>query len=257
MSLEIILGPMFAGKTSTIQSIVRRHEALGMKCVIYKPISDTRYGSNEYICSHDQERVKAIPAKNLTNHMLLEPYIQAKLVVIEEGQFFEDLYEFVIKAVDQDKKHVFVAGLDGDCFRQPFGQMLDLIPLADSVVKMNALCKPCADGTAALFTYRMTASTEIVEVGGSESYMPLCRKHYLNYTALRNLECPECASDLVGSVYRPRCSKCSWTYETASDSVPLNQTVDLSTIQETLTGLPTNYLQEQTTVDTCQKLQFV
>ena len=154
MSLELILGPMFAGKTSALQSIVKRHSALGIKCVVYKPVSDTRYGSDTYMCSHDLTKVEAIPAKNLTNHALMDPYLEAKIVVIEEGQFFEDLYDFVLRAVDKDKKIVIVGGLDGDCFRKPFGQILQLIPLADTLTKLTAFCKICADGTPGIFTYR-------------------------------------------------------------------------------------------------------
>lgn len=216
MSLELILGPMFAGKTSALQSIVKRHSALGIKCVVYKPVSDTRYGSDTYMCSHDLTKVKAIPVKNLTNHALMEPYLEAKIVVIEEGQFFEDLYDFVLKAVEQDKKIVIVGGLDGDCFRKPFGQILDLIPLADSIIKLTAFCKLCADGTAALFTYRMTESKEIIEVGGEETYMPLCRNHYISY------------SELLGPVGA------------------------LPTIQVTLDIPPTESLLEQTIGDTYQ-----
>jgi len=249
MSLELILGPMFAGKTSALQSIVKRHSALGIKCVVYKPVSDTRYGSDTYMCSHDLTRVKAIAAKNLTNHALMDPYLEAKIVVIEEGQFFEDLYDFVLKAVEKDKKIVVVGGLDGDCFRKPFGQILDLIPLADSITKLTAFCKICADGTPGIFTYRLTESKETIEVGGDEMYMPLCRSHYNEYTALFNSECPMCSSDLVGSVYRPRCSKCPWDLdsETAKGSELLNPYEGLPTIQVTLDTPPTESLLEQTT----------
>ena len=179
MSLELILGPMFAGKTSALQSIIRRHEALGINCAVYKPVSDTRYGGDFYIYSHDQTKVAAMPVKYLTQQQLYEPYTESKLIIVEEGQFFEDLYEFVVKAVERDGKHVVVGGLDGDCFRKPFGQILQLIPLADRVTKLNSLCKVCADGTVGLFTFRKTKSKEIVEVGGPEAYMPLCRKHYI------------------------------------------------------------------------------
>lgn len=179
MSLELILGPMFAGKTSALQSIIRRHEALGIKCAVYKPVSDTRYGTDFYIYSHDQTKVAALPVKYLTQQQLYEPYTDSKLIVIEEGQFFEDLYEFVLKAVEKDGKHVVVGGLDGDCFRKPFGQILNLIPLADRVTKLNSLCKMCSDGTIGLFSFRISKTKEVIEVGGSETYVPLCRKHYI------------------------------------------------------------------------------
>jgi thymidine kinase len=216
MSLELIIGPMFAGKTSALQSIIRRHEALGMKCAVYKPMSDTRYGKDFYMYSHDQSKVSALPVKYLTTHQEYEPYTISKLIVIEEGQFFDDLHEFVLKAVERDGKHVVVAGLDGDYFRKPFGQILQLIPLADRVTKLTSLCKACGDGTIGLFSFRTNKSKETVEVGGSEAYIPLCRKHYITY------------------------------------SESLDRDEPLPTRQETLADLPTASLPWQTRLDTCQ-----
>lgn len=250
---------MFAGKTSALQSIIRRHEALGIKCAVYKPVSDTRYGGEFYIYSHDQTKVAALPVKYLTQQQLNDTYAQSKVIIVEEGQFFDDLYEFVLKAVECDGKHVVVGGLDGDCFRKPFGQILQLIPLADRLTKLTSLCKLCSDGTIGLFTFRKSKSKEIVEVGGMDTYMPLCRKHYLNETALRNSECPQCSSALAGSVYRPRCSECPWDSdaEKANDSEMSTQAVDLPTIQVTLEDPPTMSLPTQTTPDICQTSQFV
>ena len=245
---------MFAGKTSALQSIINRHQALGIKCAVYKPVSDTRYGGDFYIYSHDQTKVSAYPVKYLTQQQLYDTYAQSKLIIVEEGQFFDDLYEFVLKAVERDGKHVVVAGLDGDCFRKPFGQILDLIPLADRVTKLTSFCKICADGTIGLFTFRKTKSKEVVEVGGPEAYMPLCRKHYLNETALKNSECPQCSSGLAGSVYRPRCSECPWDSQVTC-SEKLDRDEPLSTIQAPLEGHPTMSLPTQTIRDICQTSQ--
>ena len=250
---------MFAGKTSALQSIIRRHEALGIKCAVYKPVSDKRYGADFYIYSHDLTKIPAHPVKYLKQQQALESYKVSKLIVIEEGQFFDDLYDFVLKAVERDGKHVVVGGLDGDCFRNPFGQILQLIPLADRVTKLTSLCKMCGDGTIGLFTFRTSQSKEIVEVGGSDSYMPLCRKHYLEYSAIQNNECPECSSGLAGSVYRPRCAECPWDSdaEKASDALSSSQPVGPPTLQVTLADPPTMSLPMQTTPDICQTSQFV
>ncbi|KAJ2999435.1 hypothetical protein HDV02_002920 [Globomyces sp. JEL0801] len=86
-----------------------------------------------------------------------EEYHVSNVIFIEEGQFFPDLLEFVKVAVDQDCKTLIVCGLDGDFQRQPIGQMLDLIPLADSVDKLKALCAICKNGTEGLFSLRKIA----------------------------------------------------------------------------------------------------
>lgn len=214
MSLELIIGPMFAGKTSALQSIIRRHQALGMPCIAYKPLLDDRQGTEEYMQTHDGVKVSARRTASLKAEEDTIEYINSKLIVIEEGQFFPDLYSFVMKAVETHKKNVVVAGLDGDRFRKPFGQLLELIPIADRVTKLTSLCKLCANGTVALFSYCNTTSTDTVHVGGIEKYMPLCRAHYLKSVAIARGDCPDCAEALVGSVYRPRCSKCPWDSDT-------------------------------------------
>jgi thymidine kinase len=84
-----------------------------------------------------------------------------------------------MEMVEGQGKHVLVFGLDGDSERRPFGQVLDLIPLADKYAKLQAECRLCGDGTAALFTKRFSDATEQVSVGGQESYKAVCRKHYL------------------------------------------------------------------------------
>ena len=180
MSLELILGPMFAGKTSALQSIIRRHEALGLSCVAYKPKIDDRYGADEFLYNHDKVKVAAHPTQTLLQNLDTPEYKEARLVIIEEGQFFTDLVSFVLHAVETDTKHIVVAGLDGDRYRQPFGDLLKLVPLADRIHKLTSFCKLCADGTPALFTYGRPATESTVHVGGADVYMPVCRKHYIS-----------------------------------------------------------------------------
>ena len=188
-SLELILGPMFAGKTSALQSIIRRHDALGIKCVAFKPQLDTRYeAEKDHMYNHDKVKVAALSFTYLTQAARSSMYDEAQLIIIEEGQFFTDLYEFVLKAVETDGKTVIVAGLDGDRFRKPFGQLLQLIPLADRITKLTSLCKMCGtSGLAvpALFSYGTTTKTDTIHVGGPECYIPVCRKHYLELSSIK------------------------------------------------------------------------
>ena len=179
MSLELIIGPMFSGKSSALISIIRKHEALGLICIAYKPNLDDRQGTDEYIYTHDGNKICARRTRYLMPQILTDYFEHARLIVIEEGQFFPDLYQFVSVVVETCNKNVIVAGLDGDRFRKPFGQMLDLIPLADRIIKLTSFCKLCADGTPALFSYSESSNTDTILVAGADLYMPLCRKHYL------------------------------------------------------------------------------
>lgn len=183
MSLQLILGPMFAGKSSELLGTVRKYKAVGWPVLVLTHAIDNRYTENPAIVSHDADEHPAIATSNLAEIFTLDNplYLNAKLVIIEEAQFFKGLKQNVLMAVENHNKDVICVGLDGDAQRQPFGEILDLIPYCDSVVKRHAFCRRCAVPTPALFTYRVTQDEGQVLVGGAEKYEPLCRKHYLNY----------------------------------------------------------------------------
>jgi thymidine kinase len=180
MSLRIVVGPMFAGKTSEIQSVVRRSECLGPVLVL-TAANDTRYGVDAVI-NHDRIAVPARPVAldGLYEVLTWPEFATAKVVVIDEAQFFSSLIDFVTAAVDRYGKHVVVVGLDGDAERRPFGEVLALMAHADVIEKKTALCRRCGDGTAAIFTKALSGREERVTVGGANIYEPMCRRHYLD-----------------------------------------------------------------------------
>jgi thymidine kinase len=183
MSLELWVGPMFAGKSSALQSIVKRHQSLGWPMLVMNHSLDDRYGTSSVV-NHDKQGIPAKSVKELLPLLKDSEFISAKLIVIDEAQFFEDLLPFVTTALDVYEKHIVVVGLDGDAERKPFGQIGLLLPHCDKIIKMTALCSYCKDGTAAIFTYakRVEAAAVVASgvpcVGATESYVPLCRRHY-------------------------------------------------------------------------------
>lgn len=181
MSLEIIMGPMFSGKTTELCRRVRRLQHTNRTALIINHDSDDRYGASDQTLTHDNISCSSVPVNNLMSLNDTEAYAVASDIFINEAQFFPDLSEFVIRAVENDNKNVIIFGLDGDYERKQFGSILELIPLADSLTKLTALCKLCGDGTPALFTKRTdTNKSGQVLIGGSDIYMAVCRKHYLH-----------------------------------------------------------------------------
>jgi thymidine kinase len=181
MSLEILLGPMFAGKSSAVLRIVNRYKSLKWPICSITHSSDNRFSDEPMLMNHDLASIPCMKWSSLMDHISDSAFLQSKLVIIDEGQFFSDLRAFVEYAVDHCGKNVLIVGLDGDAERKSFGQILECIPLADSVTKLKAFCGECGDGTEAIFTFRKkdVETKEQVLVGGAEIYMPLCRKHYL------------------------------------------------------------------------------
>ncbi|XVE87659.1 hypothetical protein DITRI_Ditri19aG0005800 [Diplodiscus trichospermus] len=147
---------------------------------VIKSNKDTRYGLDS-IVTHDGMKLPCWSLGNLSSFRQkigLDAYDQLDVIGIDEAQFFEDLYDFCREAADRDGKTVIVAGLDGDYLRRSFGSVLDIIPLADSVLKLTARCELC--GKRAFFTLRKTDETETELIGGADVYMPVCRQHYVN-----------------------------------------------------------------------------
>jgi thymidine kinase len=184
MSLELYVGPMWAGKSSTVLGTLRRYTSIGWNILVLTAAADTRYGT-EMIVSHDQDTYPARSIQRLTPLCYDPEYSGAQLIVIEEAQFFPDLYEFVLTAVEKDNKHVICVGLDGDSDRKPFGDLLRLVPLCDRLTKLTALCSECKDGSPALFSFYKNLKSSQVAVGASDHYEPLCRKHFITKTAAK------------------------------------------------------------------------
>jgi thymidine kinase len=178
--LELIIGPMFSGKSTELIRKIRLAKIINKKVLVIKPLIDSRYDPNK-IVSHSFE-AEACETVNFLKQLdaKIKDY---DLIIIDEGQFFPDLKEYTLCWVDKYEKEIIIGGLDGDFKRNPIGQILDLIPHSNKCTKLSSLCKICNDGKEAIFTHRTVRqdSQEQVQIGGAESYMPLCRKHYLEH----------------------------------------------------------------------------
>lgn len=178
MSLEIIIGSMYSGKSTELIRRIQRLKSIGMRCLVVNHTNDTRV-AGEFIQSHDGNKVSAIK----TDDIMLVDGRAYDAVAIDEAQFFSNLRPAVMLMVEKYGKHVIVAGLSGDFQRNPFGEILDLIPLADDVLFTKALCKSCCHpGRLASFTQRVSHETEKVSV--DSNYRAVCRVCYLDKSTL-------------------------------------------------------------------------
>lgn len=177
--IHVIVGPMFAGKTTTLLRRIKSESSNGRSVAIIKSNKDTRYGLHS-IVTHDGDKFPCWPLADLSSFRQefgSDAYEKLDVIGIDEAQFFDDLYDFCRNAADYDGKIVIVAGLDGDYLRRRFGSVLDIIPLADSVTKLTARCEIC--GKRAFFTLRKTEEMQTELIGGADKYMPVCRNHYV------------------------------------------------------------------------------
>lgn len=170
--LEIILGCMFSGKTSRLVEVYKQCNFCNIPVNVINHISDNRY-DEEMLSTHDLVKIPCVKTDRL---MALEDIISGDVILINEGQFFPDLKDFVSLMLGQGKK-IYVCGLDGDFERKKFGQILDLIPICDKVIKLTSLCTLCKDGTQGIFSKRISGETGQLVIG-TKNYIPVCRNCY-------------------------------------------------------------------------------
>ena len=194
--LEIILGSMFSGKTSRLVEIYKQCQFCNIAVAVINHSLDNRY-DDELLSTHDKVKIPCIKTNTLMK--LNSHYLDTELslddctdvlriddskfkiaasdvILINEGQFFPDLFEFVEILLKNHKK-IYVCGLDGDFERKKFGQLLDIIPLCDKVTKLTSLCSICKNGTPGIFSKRISEEIEQTVVG-STNYIPVCRNCY-------------------------------------------------------------------------------
>jgi len=180
-SLNIIVGSMFSGKTEELMRRLRRAEYAKQNVLTIKHLIDTR-AQHQCILSHNGMERSANPVNNTPQGIrkILE-LADATIDVVgfDEAQFFsKELIPVVMTLVEQGKQ-VIIAGLDLDFRGEPFGIMPNLMALADTVCKLQAICHKC--GKEAHYSQRIVNGKParydepIVLVGAAESYETRCR----------------------------------------------------------------------------------
>jgi thymidine kinase len=177
--LELILGSMFSGKTSYLLEVYKKCVFCNIPVAVINYAADNRYTTESMLSTHDKQMIPCILASTISeavkNHA--DTINQAETILINEGQFFPDIEEQVKQLVEGSNKRVYICGLDGDFERKPIGNLLQLVPFSDHIVKLKSLCSLCRDGTPGVFSFRITNEKSQVVIGSS-NYIPLCRECY-------------------------------------------------------------------------------
>jgi thymidine kinase len=172
--LTLVIGPMFAGKTTELQRRVKREIHACRRVCIIRYGKDDRY-SKTLLATHDQSHIRpTFSVEKLSE--VGDKWQEYDTVAVDEGQFFPDLVDFCTQVTDAGKT-VIVVGLDGDFLRRPFGKICELVPMAEEVVKITAVCMACHEKDAH-FTRRTVQSNETELIGGADMYIAVCRDCY-------------------------------------------------------------------------------
>ena len=178
------MGPMFAGKTTSIIRRVKELESEGKKVKVFKPVVDNRYGK-DVICTHDKLKLKAYNIKGLEEIKVDD----ADVIVIDEFHFFpSDILDYCRK-FKKSGKHVILAGLNFDHLGDPIKfkdlkkDSEDLKRMADEIHLLKSKCAIC--GKEANMTERTVKTENYSLVGGAESYRPVCEEHHQKWKKSR------------------------------------------------------------------------
>lgn len=178
--VEVVCGPMFAGKTEEIIRRIRRLEYAKKNVLAFKPRIDGRYSQNE-IVSHNNSKTRSV---NIDFAKDILKYITDDLdcVVVDEAQFLDDDIVLVAQSLADRGIRVIIGGLDNNFRGEPFGPMPKLLCIAERVDKLTAICMK--SGKTATRTQRLIDGRPahyddpLVLVGASESYEPRHREHH-------------------------------------------------------------------------------
>ena len=174
MSLTLICGPMFAGKTRSVIDVVRAAAADGRRAIAVKPHMDTRFDAHE-LRSHDGVRHPAVAVSSTAE--LRSAAAGADVVGVDEAQFLGIDFLDVLRELGTDAD-VVVAGLDLDFRGRPFSTTALLAEFAERVRRLESTCRRC--GGRATMTQRLVDGAPadlgdaVILVGGPEAYEPRC-----------------------------------------------------------------------------------
>jgi len=181
-SLTVITGPMFSGKSEELVRHLRRFAIAKVPAKVFNHALDIRYGKKKII-SHSKESWDSIPIKTGAQ-ILSEIAKNTKVVVIDEVQFFNNDIISVVAQVLSRNINVIAAGLDTDFRGEPFGPMGPLLSMAETVIKLKAVCSVCREWNATR-TQRLLNSGEpapytdpLIKVGALDSYQARCYEHH-------------------------------------------------------------------------------
>ena len=201
-SLDLLIGPMFAGKTTELLRQLTILSEMGLNCCYVNSKQDSRSSgpfsthnnllNQAHFSDNSKKPISSIKITNIEE--LLCHVDQYDVFGIDEAQLFSGLLSVCNQLVDDNNKKVIVAGLNGTSEREPFGEIVNLIPFSDKIQKLEPFCKLCAEQklfTPAIFTKCMIDKTNTIMIGGKDIYTAVCRQCYIN--TVENIDSEACS----------------------------------------------------------------
>lgn len=179
--LEVICGPMFSGKTTELLRRLERVKMAKRPFLLFKPEIDTRY-AEDCVVTHNGDSIRCHVTPREINYDFLAKYGTADVYAFDEAQFYLTGFVKLITQLISENKRVIISGLDLNFLGEPFGQMPQLLALADEVTKLTAICPICgneATRTQRVFAGHPVTNGKEIVIGGAGTYEPRCKNCFV------------------------------------------------------------------------------
>lgn len=176
MSITLIQGPMFSGKTTELIRYAVRADLAKKKTIMIKFSEDTRYSTNKVV-SHDHATYDNVYITNdLTNvHHLSDIY---NVILIDEGQFFKGLGS-AVRHWAKSGVNVYISALTSDFYGEPWEEIKNIGPI-EYIVNLSAICMKCGEDAYFTELKDMPVGSSNVLIGADDKYIAVCRKCFIN-----------------------------------------------------------------------------
>lgn len=173
-SIQLIIGPMFSGKTTELVRIYNRYKIANYNCIFIKHEKDIRYSSStDKIYTHSSyQLIDNIIYLNKLYELKINPI--PKVICIDEGQFFPDI-DISANMLANNGHYVVIAALDSSFEFKPFVSITNLIINCELVTKLTSICMMCFCDKA-IYNKRITNENDLEVIGGKDKYICICRK---------------------------------------------------------------------------------
>lgn len=179
--IEAFIGPMFGGKTTTLQKARKDAAFRGEETFFIIPEIDTRYSRDNLNVSHDGTTTFAhrVPINGGGLSLIKEDVLAGTdSIFIDEAHFFppQELKDFCLKWRARGK-HIFIAALSSDSQGKPWPSVQELVPAhCFPVTLCPGICVLC--GAFAMYSRKISGDyAQQVDVGGDEKYICTCWAH--------------------------------------------------------------------------------
>ena len=176
-------GTMNSGKTIEILKVAHNYEEQGKSVVIMTSAIDTRDGVGVVSSRIGMKR----EAMAIEDDSDVFGYIQSLkekpyCVLVDEAQFLKRHHVYdLARVVDELDVPVMAFGLKNDFRNELFEGSKHLLLLADKIEEIKTICQYCSrKATMVLRTQegKPVYDGEQIQIGGHETYISVCRKHY-------------------------------------------------------------------------------